>query len=138
MRERKTHRNLALRNKFKPLYCYFLAVWLLAGMTLTACSRQEKFTREKWDLEYDGQYLKREYIVKDLMENHLHKKMSYEEIINLLGDKTERLNLADSNRIYYQIKEKWHWDIDPEWTTYLEIELDKDSCLKSVRVVKYK
>jgi hypothetical protein len=100
------------------------------------CDNQESFSKESWNTRSDIFYPERKKIVKDLIENHLNEKMCYVDIINLLGDPQTIHNQNASNRLYFEVETKYGSDIDPDWTKYLEIEVNQDSCFTSARVIK--
>ena len=103
-----------------------------------ACSnKQIEFDQTKWNKSIDGFYEFREVMVKDLMENHLEKGMTYEQLTDLIG-KPENIANLKANTIGYTIMEDYGWDIDPVETKTLLIELTTDSLVQNFKVEHWK
>ena len=71
-------------------------------------------------------YANREHMVRDLMENHLQKGMTFQELTTLIGPPENYSNM-DINTVGYEIMVDYGWDIDPVEGKTLYIELSKDS-----------
>lgn len=113
------------RNHFLILVCACL---------FASCENKEmKFEQSKWNQSFDGFYKYRESMVKDLMNNHLKKGMTYNEVIALIG-KPENIGNLEVNTIGYILMENYGWDIDPVETKTLMIELSKDSLVQKFEV----
>ena len=97
----------------------------------------KKFDKTTWNEKNDIFFANREKMVKDLMENHLKKGMTYEEVIDLLGQ-AENYQDDPPNTICYEIMVDYGWNIDPQKGKTLYIEFSRDSTLKNVRLEKWK
>ena len=105
---------------------------------LSSCiERQVEFERSKWNSSVDGFYEFREVMVNDLIERHLKKGMTYQEITNLLGKPENFANLKTST-LGYTLMEDYGWDIDPVETKHLYIELSTDSLVQEFKVEHWK
>ena len=78
-------------------------------------------------------YDNRESMVQDLMDNHLHKGMTYKELKELIGQPENYANM-DANTIAYEIMVDYGWDIDPVESKTLYIELSPDSTVIAYRL----
>ncbi|MES2812012.1 MAG: hypothetical protein V4670_06035 [Bacteroidota bacterium] len=111
-----------------------IIVSIIISFSLNSCGlKEKKFDKLGWNKRIDGFYVNREYMVNDLMTNHLHKGMSYKNLINLIG---EPGNFSDTeeNHIAYPIMEDYGWDIDPVESKTLDIELSKDSTIINYKI----
>lgn len=107
-------------------------------LLLFSCEVEDKkFGRATWNEKDDMFYVNREKMVKDLMENHLKKGMTYQEIIDLLGQEENYQN-NPPNTIGYEIMVDYVWNIDPQMGKTLYIELTTDSLVKEIRLEKWK
>ena len=103
-----------------------------------ACDdKQIEFDQSKWNMSVDGFYQFREVMVKDLMENHLEKGMTYKQLTDLIG-KPENFANIETNTIGYTIMEDYGWDIDPVETKTLLIELTTDSLIQKFKIEHWK
>ncbi len=113
--------------------------FIIILFALFSCNqdRQKSFSQDDWTLREDGFYLNRQYVVNDLLNNHLKEGMTYTEIISLLG-KPDYQSLETDSMIHYEILEKYSLNIDPDEIRYLDIKLGKDSLLirAEVRITK--
>jgi hypothetical protein len=104
---------------------------------LFSCGIEDKkFDKTTWNEKNDMFFANREKMVKDLMENHLKKGMTYEEVIDLLGQ-TESYQDDPPNTICYEIMVDYGWNIDPQKGKTLYIEFSRDSTVKNVRLEKW-
>lgn len=105
---------------------------------LSSCGEKEmNFDEKKWNERLDGSYKYREYMVSDLMGNHLEKGMKYNQVIELLGLSGKYQNIK-SNEISYEIMVDYGWNIDPVEGKNLYFEFDKDSIIKNIRLEHWK
>lgn len=101
---------------------------------LAACGdKQVEFEQSKWSENIDGFYKFREVMVKDLMEKHLKRGMTYKQITDLIG-KPEIYSNLKTNIIGYTLMEDYGWNIDPIETKTLLIELTTDSLIQNLKV----
>lgn len=96
-------------------------------------TEQLDFEKSKWNDSVDGFYKYRESMAIDLMENHLKKGMTYQELTDLIGQPENFANLKE-NTICYTLLEDYGWDIDPVETKILMIELTTDSLVQNFKV----
>ena len=105
---------------------------------LSACgNKQLDFEKSRWNESVDGFYKFRESMANDLMENHLEKGMTYQQLIDLIGE-PENLGNLKENIIGYTLMEDYGWDIDPIETKTLLIELTADSLVQDFKKVHWK
>ena len=107
-------------------------------LIVSSCgTNDEKFDKLTWNDKDDIFFANRKSMVNDLMKNHLHKGLTYKELVELLG---EPENYADekSNKIAYEIEVDYGSDIDPVAGSDLIIELSKDSTVVNCELVKWK
>ena len=101
---------------------------------LSACGiDQLDFEKSKWNESVDGFYKFRELMANDLMENHLEKGMTYQELTDLIGEPENFANLKE-NSIGYTLMEDYGWDIDPVETKTLMFELTADSLVQDFNI----
>ena len=86
----------------------------------------EKFDSEIWKQKEVDWWLTdfRERMVKDLIKSDTLIGLDQSEIIELLGDPDSQG--GDTAEIEYVVREKYSWDIDPDYISYLVIELDSN------------
>ena len=105
---------------------------------LVSCQTQnEKFDRATWNKRTDMFYDNRNKMIDDLMENHLHKGMTFKNVIEMLGNH-ENYSDLDSNTIGYEIYVDYGSDIDPIETKTLLITFSKDSTITDFRLNHWK
>ena len=100
-------------------------------------TEQLEFEKSKWNESVDGFYKYRESMSKDLMETHLKKGMTYQQLTDLIG-KPENFANLEPNTIGYTLMEDYGWDIDPVETKTLMIELTTDSLVKDYKIEHWK
>jgi hypothetical protein len=111
---------------------------ILSLCFLSACGdKQVEFEQSKWNESIDGFHQFREVMVKDLMENHLEKGMTYRQLTDLIG-KPENLANLKINTIGYTLMEDYGWDIDPVETKTLMVELTNDSLVQDFKIEQWK
>ena len=87
---------------------------------------QMKFDRQQWNERSDLFYKNREAMVNDLIENHLQKGMTYNEVKELLGQPENYGNMKP-NTFGYEIMVDYGWNIDPVEGKTLLFEISNDS-----------
>lgn len=126
----------------------FCHKWLfigLMGFVLTSCvNNQIPFSQKAWN-EWDGYYDYRKLVIDDLLKNHLHKGMLYQDVIDLLGKSystnsdTCAQDTTTSIEIEYEVEVKTKFsDIDPVGGSYLKIIFGKDSLITNYKVIEWK
>lgn len=105
---------------------------LIVAILLFSCNPPlEKFSTAGWKKVADlKSYNHREGMMKDLLKNHLHKGMKYEDVVKLLGitdlyDSPQK----DSIQLIYTISEDYEDDIDPSEGKNFVLKFNKDSVL---------
>ena len=105
---------------------------------LGSCGTEQlDFEKSKWNESVDGFYEYRESMAKDLMENHLEKGITYQQLTDLIGEPENFANLKE-NTIGYTLMEDYGWDIDPVETKTLMIELTTDSLVQDFNIKHWK
>ena len=92
-------------------------------MLTAACTHQEPFDAAKWQdkqVDWWGTDF-REVMLDDLLESQILPGKSKEEVIQLLGEPERRLS---ADQVQYVVREKYGWDIDPEYLKYLLVTFD--------------
>jgi hypothetical protein len=102
------------------------------------CKNKMQFSIEAWNQENDLGYFNRKYIVNDLIDNYLQPPICYDSLITLLGTPDRIQMMSKKDELVYEIEVKYGIDIDPEWTRYLTIDLNSDSCFVRAEVIKDK
>jgi hypothetical protein len=75
----------------------------LFAVSLTACSRKQKFDRDKWD-EGDGlTFAYRPIMVDDLLDSKQLNNLKYQQVIHLL----HRPQLSSKDSMVYEISSKY-------------------------------
>ncbi len=95
------------------------------------------FDKKLWKDSVDGFYEHREKMITDLMENRLSNGMTYQSVIDLLGNPENYANL-DSNTIGYEVFVDYGWDIDPVETKTLMIKFSSDSVITDLKLEHWK
>ena len=102
---------------------YFLSLILFSCV-----AKQQHFDIKSWNC-VDGTYNHRDLMIEDLMNNFLHKGMSYNQVENILG-------LPNENKFNSNIRYEIYYDMMSEETRYLKISFAKDSTImKYSRVI---
>jgi len=110
--------------------------FLIFIVIIASCqSRQRPFSIEDWNYKEDIIYAKRKFLVDDLISNRIYKGLSYNSVINLLGEPENYT--GTENTIEYEIEEIYGSDIDPIKGSYLAITFNPDSTVIAVEQVKW-
>jgi len=103
---------------------------------LSGCSNGMKYDVSKWNDESDrATYEYRNAMLDDLLENHNPKGMNIRELEELFGyidyDST-------STGISFEVYQEWEFiGIDPTYTKYLNLRLNKHKIVDSVYFTEY-
>lgn len=118
-----------------------LLIVLMSFALMSCINNQIPFSQKAWNA-WDGYYDDRKFVVDDLLTNHLHKGMSYQSVIDLLGKSysTNDNSYYKDSIIYieYEIEVKSKFlDIDPVAGSYLKIIFGKDSLVTHYEVIEW-
>jgi hypothetical protein len=111
-------------------------ILFLILIAVFSCGREineMKFDVQKWNDESDrGYYNNRNAMLNDLMNNYHLKGKSVEEITNLF-------HFFDSanNIISMEVYQEWK-GIDPVYTKFLNLNLNKNKIVDSVYITEYR
>lgn len=109
-----------------------LILLVVASNNLMSCQKEEKFDKTKWGIKTDIHYDYRNSMLTDLLRNYAIIGLKRKELISLLGKPD--LTKQNGALLYYEIYVKYGFDVDPVYSRYLLIEMDKDSIITNVRV----
>lgn len=111
-------------------------LFLLIGCFFFACSNNKKFSKTEWNQWVDFPVnIERDKMVDDLTANYLNKPLSYNEVVDLLGD-PGKINKIDSTQFYisYMVYIEYEFlGIDETEIKFLNIYFDQDSIIKSTK-----
>ena len=101
-----------------------------------SCVHKQEFNSEKWKQKgVDWQITDvREIMVDHLLTSDTLIGLRKEEVVALLGE-SSYLDKSD-NSCKYLIREKYEWNIDPEYTSYLIIKFDSNDEVYNVSIQK--
>ena len=112
--------------------------WIFAIIVLLAAcdsiEKHEKFSKSEWTAQDDTDYPMRDAILNDLISNHKLKGLTYQQLIDSLGEPSNYGPVKDS--IYYDIVVNYGY-LDPKSGKYLVLHLDKDSVVTDFKVVEW-
>jgi hypothetical protein len=106
--------------------------------TLTSCENQLKFDSGKWKEYKDlDSYPYRELMLRDIVDNKRLIGLSYQSIIDSLGQPE---NYVDKrvNELWYSVTTDYGTDIDPVYTKHLVLTIDNDSTIRTVDIKEWK
>ena len=110
----------------------------LTFFILSACDTDTRtFNSKDWKTQMDGTYPYREFMVSDLLKNHLDTGMKYEKVIDILGDPVWNKDSL-SNKIWYEILIDYGFDIDPVSGEDLVLTFNQDSTLRDYKINEWK
>ncbi|MEO5942162.1 MAG: hypothetical protein ABIP30_02270 [Ferruginibacter sp.] len=110
----------------------------LLVIALTSCSNDQKFEKAKWEEQGDLEiYPHRKYMLNDLTSNYKLTGLTYNELINLIGE-PENYSGKEKDIVYYDIETNYGSDIDPVYTKTLQLKLTKDSTVESFIIMEWK
>ena len=110
----------------------------LASIFLTSCNSNQKFDKAKWQEQGDCRiYEHRKSMLNDLTKNYKINGLSYRQLINLIGE-PDNDSSDEKDILYYTIETDYGSDIDPVYAKTLQINLTKDSTVKSFIINEWK
>jgi len=109
----------------KLLLCAFLFWASCTSSPEQKADEHSTFDRVKWDEAYDGEYLYREQMLQDLVDNHLLHGMKQDSVVLLLGQPDR----TDNSHLFYRISQK-KLGLFALQTKTLVIKFTKDSVLE--------
>ena len=92
------------------------------------------FDSKIWETEFGEIFITyfREKMIPDILESDTFINLSYKEIIDLLGDPEREKEFE----MEYLIREKYEWNIDPEYISYLKLHLDSGKKVVKCEILK--
>lgn len=110
---------------------------IYAIVALLSCSNTQ-FEKRAWEYRDDlGEYPNRKKMLKDLLQNHKLKGLTYKELIKTIGSNDNFKN-GNSGLIYYNIEEDYGTDIDPVYIKNLVFIFNNDSIVADYRIQKWR
>ncbi|TDH26900.1 hypothetical protein EXU57_08830 [Segetibacter sp. 3557_3] len=98
----------------------------------------KKFEKSAWNEKGDlGIYPNRDKMLKDIMNNHRLRGLTYTQLVELLGE-PEDYSDVNPNTVYYNVVTEYGRDIDPVYLKNLEIGLSSDSVVIDVNIKEFK
>jgi len=115
-----------------------LLLFALVTLCIGSCTNNQQFDKTAWSEKGDlGIYPNREKMLKDLMNNHPLKGLTYKQLIDLLGE-PEKYKDEEPNTATYNIMTDYGGDIDPVYVKNLEVKFSIDSIVKNVSINEIK
>jgi hypothetical protein len=121
---------------------YRIAGLLTLLMLLTAiysCREpaiKRPFDKQDWEYKDDMEYPYRNAMVDDLIEGKKLPRLSYTQMINLLGRPQGRGD--DTSTVYYEVVVDYGNDIDPVYTKSLVITIANDSTVSKAAIKEWR
>ncbi len=99
-----------------------IGIWISIFVLLTSCKKEVRFESTEWNKkEVDWQMTEqREKMVTDLIKIDTLIGLQKTKVTELLG----KPELESEGKLKYLVREKYGWNIDPEYIKYLWVELD--------------
>lgn len=115
-----------------------LIVLTTSLLVILSCNQNRKFDNSAWREKGDlGTFPNREEMLKDLMNNHQLKGLTYKQLMELLG-KPENDSDAEPNVACYNIVTDYGRDIDPVYIKNLQVKFNADSIVTEVAISEIK
>lgn len=117
----------------KKLFKHILL--LLLCSCLTHCEipiKQLPFDKELWNKQMDNGYEYREPMLVDLVNSYLKQDITQTEVIELLGEPSNKSANIKPGEHGYFLNEDYDWDIDPTTMKYLILTFKEDSTLNEI------
>jgi len=99
-----------------------------------SCQNDIPFNSEKWNEKGIDWQLSdtREKMISDLISSDTLLGMNSDQIIKLLGEP----EFEKEKSLEYLIREKYSWNIDPDYIKYLIIEMNEKDITKNIYIRK--
>ncbi|TWJ02377.1 hypothetical protein JN11_01349 [Mucilaginibacter frigoritolerans] len=120
-----------------PTHHYKRITAIVALLLTVACNsivKNEKFDKSKWTAKDDWDYPERDAVLNDLISHHQLKGLTYQQLIDSLGEPANYGNKDDS--VYYDIITNYGY-LDPKSGKYLVLPFNKDSVVTGFKVVEW-
>jgi hypothetical protein len=115
-----------------------LIVLAISLLSILSCNQNRNFDKSAWGEKGDlGIYPNRDEMLKDLMNNHQLKGLTYRQLVDLLGE-PENYSDAEPNVAYYNVVTDYGRDIDPVYIKNLEVKFGCDSIVTDVNINEIK
>ncbi|HEY8404318.1 MAG TPA: hypothetical protein VIK71_06870 [Flavobacteriales bacterium] len=114
-----------------------LVLVMVGLISFAACHRDPNlFDKDDWREHNQEQYLYRDAMVKDLLENHLYEGMSITDILELLG-RPDNIELTPEKTFWYNLKNETSDSGDPARMKTLFILFANDSTVTGFKVEEW-
>lgn len=115
-------------------------VFLIIGfiMILSSCGNHARFDSALWKQYSDlDAYPDRESMLKDLVENRELIGLSFDTVIDSLGQ-PEKYASSGKNELWYPVTIDYGSDIDPVYTKHLVLTVTNDSLVHAVDIREWR
>lgn len=111
-----------------------LIVLTLSLLVTLSCNQNRKFDKYAWSEKGDlGICPNRDEMLKDLLNNHQLKGLTYKQLVELLGEPKNNSD-AEQNVAYYNVVTDYGRDIDPVYVKNLQVKFNSDSIVTDVGI----
>jgi hypothetical protein len=115
-----------------------LVVITIITLFFSTCNQDQKFDKASWQQQGDlGIYPNREKMLKDLMNHHQLKGLTYKQLVDLIGE-PEKYSDEEPNTATYNIVTDYGRDIDPVYIKNLEVKISSDSIVTDANINEIK
>ncbi len=105
---------------------------------LTSCEKQITFDSKKWKVYKDLEvYPHRELMLRDIIDNKRLIGLSYQSVIDSLGQ-PENYTDKKENQLWYPVIVDYGSDIDPVYLKRLMLTMNNDSTVEKVEIIEWK
>jgi len=110
------------------------AILIIILIFLTSCKNEVRFDSTEWNKKgVDWQITDfREKMVADLIKSDTLIGLNKIELFELIG----KPGRVFDNKLEYLVREKYEWNVDPEYIKYLWVDLDKNGIVTNCYLEK--